>query len=785
MTKALRDPIIWMFLIVGLIGILTPISLLREVGTPFGGFVSVFSIQDQVWKLHNVTPPWWSGISTGNLIPLESLLRINGQDYGTNSNRVFQEADKQGDSSVTLEIKRGSLILTKQVPIQHLGFDDFLDLAAPNFINSLCYWIVALGVYLLRPKDRLNRIFAATCCAIAATQSLTQPSVLSPFTYYSWACSFLWALISPFVGVTIFHLSTVFPIERSIPKWLPKLLYSGASILGGTFALAHIPLDFSAFLDRWCFQISMIVLFAGWATLILTCVISWLIAWKKSYRHPPQITIALFSSLICAVYIVPIVLEAFGLNSFTLFLQGLDTRYFLVSVPLGFAIISLRYKSFRSSHPPFWLVTPLIISISALVASLFAWCWWRFSQSTMSRPPFGQVLLICLFSIILWVSLSSLRGFLARMFNWETISNTLVQQFSQGLIGNTNLVSLSNDMVRILTNKLNLEQVALWLWNDETFQFELSSVSPPALLLSHHLTFPADLTLTYSQPFRLGSEQNPISAWLKMFIDIQNWEIALPLGVDRPVGLILLGQRLDDEIFEARDLETLTIIARQATLFLFSAQVTYWLDKAQEDERFRIAQDLHDTIQQSLNAVAIHLHMIQKLVYRDTERAELFALECQDDIKQAIRNLYEIRRSLDPNELAHGLVEPLQLAIGRARRIRGLGTNLTVSPDIDESLSPQARRAIYRMIKQAMDNTLTHADARNFNVRLEIEGNKMSFTIDDDGKGSTSEQRNLALASGHLGLKNMRTRVESLGGEFIYNSQPGDGTQITGWIPIF
>ncbi len=258
----------------------------------------------------------------------------------------------------------------------------------------------------------------------------------------------------------------------------------------------------------------------------------------------------------------------------------------------------------------------------------------------------------------------------------------------------------------------------------------------------------------------------------------------MPLGVDRPVGLILLGQRLDDEIFEDRDLETLAIIARQATLFLFSAQVTYWLDKAQEDERFRIAQDLHDTIQQSLNAVAIHLHMIQKMAYHDIERTELFAFECQNDIKDAIRNLYEIRRSLDPNELAHGLVEPLQLAIERTKRIRGLDTSLAVSSGIDENLSPLARRAIYRMIKQALDNTLTHADAKNFNVRLEIENNRMVFYIDDDGKGSTPEQRNLALSRGHLGLKTMHTRVESLGGEFIYNSQPGSGTQISGWIPV-
>jgi signal transduction histidine kinase len=175
--------------------------------------------------------------------------------------------------------------------------------------------------------------------------------------------------------------------------------------------------------------------------------------------------------------------------------------------------------------------------------------------------------------------------------------------------------------------------------------------------------------------------------------------------------------------------------------------------------------------------------MIQKMARRDAEHTALFALECQNDIKDAIRNLYEIRRSLDPNELAQGLVEPVRMAAERAKRLRGLNTHILASPEVDEGLSPPARRALYRMIKQALDNTLAHANASNFHVRLEMENQKVRFVIADDGKGSTTEQRNLALTSGHMGLKTMRTRIESLGGEFTYHSQSGAGTQISGWVP--
>lgn len=801
--KYWRDPIVWMFCIVGLFEILTPIHLYSEIGKPFAGVVFGLSLPDQHWKVQTSTPVWWSGVSNGRLSPQDLLLTINGQNYDFNSPQIFQEATKNGKSSMTLEIMRDSDGIKKQIhieiPIEHFKLEDFLDLAAPNFINSFCYWLVALGIYFLRPQDRLNRIFAVTCCTIAATQSLTVSSVMPFYDLYSSITHFLWTIISPFTGLTIFHFSRIFPDDRATPILLLKLLYGFSGIVGMAFGLAHILFmmngfsDVSAFLDKWCFIINMIILFSGWVALILTCLISWLMSWlhapKGARRYHPQTIIALVAVSLCAFYVIPIVFSAFKINTGSLFADGLDRRYFLVSVPLGFALISLRYKSFRSTQPPFWLLIPLIVSVCAIFASFFSWLWWKNALQTMQRPPFGQILLACLLLSIFWNYFSSIRGYLARMLNWEAISFSLVQQFSQRLVGNTNLVSLPKNIVNVLADQLKLEQAAIWLWNDEGSQFELASSFPLTLPnLPDIIQQPQDLHLAYSQPFRLGNEQNPVSSWLKTFMDVQTWEIALPLGIDRPIGLILIGERLDEEIFDERDLNMLELIARQATLFIFSAQVTYWLDKAQEDERFRIAQDLHDTIQQSLNAVAIHLHIIQKMTDRDTdrnmERAELFALECQNDIKDAIRNLYEIRRSLDPNELAYGLIEPLRLALERAQRIRGLNTTFTASPEVDEKLSPPSRRAIYRMVKQALDNTLTHAGARNFNVQLDIQNTEMHFYIEDDGKGSTQEQRALALSTGHLGLKTMHTRVESLGGEFIYYSQLGAGTRITGWIPI-
>lgn len=797
MTKYLRDRIIWMFFFVALVAILTPINLSTQIGRAFEGINAGPNIQKQYWTIHAATPEWWPGIALGNLRPGDILLEIEGEKYGSNVSQILENAEKVGKLEVTLKIKRERTIDGQKpiqdlkITIQHLSIADVLDIALPNFINSVCFWIVALGVYALQPQDRLNRIFAITCCVIAATQSLAKSSILPVFNNYAWFASFIWAFISPFTGATLLHFARVFPVERPTSKTFLILLYGCAGTVGLVFASTRFFFikdgfsKFSSFLDQWCFGISMAILFVGWALLILSCITAGVTSWKKSRRVTPKITIVLASILICAIYIIPLVVDALKITNLTLFPLGLDARYLLTSVPIGFAFISLRYKSFRSAQPPAWLSISLIIALNALFASICAWIWWRTSQ-IMERPPFWQILLVCLSLSLFWKYSTVFSNYLVRILNWQSISSSSVEHFSQLLMGNTNLVSLPKAMTDFLTEKLKLEQAAIWLWDDETSQFELVSTWPPTSLslLPHHLPLPIDANLQYSQPLRIGSEKNSVSVWLQTQVNIKDWDIALPLGIDHPVGLILIGQRLDEEIFDERDLNTLELIGRQATLFLFSAQVTYWLDKAQENERFRIAQDLHDTIQQSLNAVSYHLHIIQKTANHNIEQARLFSLECQNEIKDAIRNLYEIRRSLDPNELAYGLVEPLRLLIERATRIRGLNTHFTILTEIDERLSPLSRRALFRMVKQALDNTLAHAEARNFDVELEIEDNRMCFRIEDDGKGSTSEQRAFALSSGHMGLKTMRTRIESLGGEFIYQSQLGSGTKIIGWIPI-
>ena len=796
--KYLQDPFLWLFTFVGLCIVITPVILFQEVGMPFGGFVTGLSCQQKFWMVSTSTPPWWSDLfqqkflqgffnKSDSLTSSVAILKINGQEFGPNSIAILQSLVANKSPSVEMEIGRGSEVAFINVPIIILTYSHFLDMALPNFLNSFCYWIVGLGVYLLRPKDQTNRVFALTCCVIAASQSLNRPAILPYHNYYAWTVRALWALIAPFSGITILHFATLFPIYQSTPR-IKKLLfavYLQAGFVGIAFALSHYLFlrngfsDLAAFLDRLGSISTFVILLIGWGTFFLNNLVVHRMSVKQK-KNQAQTKIILGGTLLAGLYIIPLSLQ-FLFNH--LFPLDIDTRYFLLAIPIAFAFISLRYKSFRSSRPPLWLLIPFIISISALFASIFSWAWWKFVPG-ITRPPFEQSLLTSLILMSSWNILTSARGFLFRILNWETINYSMVHQFGQQLLGTTDINSLSQNMSRLLQDMLSLEKVAIWFWDEETTQFESATTLTESTSLPFAIHLPTGLNLTYSQPHRLGEEKNHVSIWLKTFINVQEWSVAIPLGIDRPNGLILLGPRTDDEIFDERDFTILTLMARQATLFVFAAQVTYWLDKAQEDERFRIAQDLHDTIQQSLNAVSIHLHMIQKMVHYDVEHSALFALECQTDIKDAIRNLYEIRRSLDPSELAHGLIGPIKLAAERAKRVRGLDTHIVASPEVDDQLSPTARRAMYRMVKQALDNTLNHANASNFNIQLAFENKKVFFSIVDDGQGSTTEQRELAMTSGHMGLKTMRTRIESLGGQFSYNSQPGVGTQITGWIPV-
>jgi signal transduction histidine kinase len=202
------------------------------------------------------------------------------------------------------------------------------------------------------------------------------------------------------------------------------------------------------------------------------------------------------------------------------------------------------------------------------------------------------------------------------------------------------------------------------------------------------------------------------------------------------------------------------LAARSAQL----EQLTRLLLRAQEDERRRIARELHDEAGQVLTAVKIELDL-------DGRK------EASEMVGRALAQVRDLSNLLRPSVLDDlGLLAALRaLTEDFSRR-----TRIQVALRIGEGLrgfTAEQEVVIYRVVQEALTNVARHAEARLARVGLETDGPRLRLTVEDDGRGVAGEP------TPHLGLLGMRERVTALGGTLAVAASPSRGFRVEALIP--
>jgi PAS domain S-box-containing protein len=200
---------------------------------------------------------------------------------------------------------------------------------------------------------------------------------------------------------------------------------------------------------------------------------------------------------------------------------------------------------------------------------------------------------------------------------------------------------------------------------------------------------------------------------------------------------------------------------------------------AQEEERARIAGDIHDDTVQVMNAVALQLERVGAAASAGSELATRVE-DVRGLVREATHRLRRLLFDLYPPDLAHGLPE----AIMRYGEARGADAGFVVTTHATgtERLDDDERTLLYRLAQEALANVAAHARARRVDVSIDVTADGTRLRVHDDGVGF--EPRVLdAGAPGHLGLTMLRQRTESAGGHVRLRSAPGRGTQIDAWLP--
>lgn len=245
-------------------------------------------------------------------------------------------------------------------------------------------------------------------------------------------------------------------------------------------------------------------------------------------------------------------------------------------------------------------------------------------------------------------------------------------------------------------------------------------------------------------------------------------------AIEEPVGGISEIQKLQTELIHMAQKVNLA----QKSLRGYLGAVT----TGQEEERRRLARDLHDDTIQALIALNQQIQLAQLSVSKETMGARLATM--QQMAEQMIDGLRRLTRDLRPIYLEDlGLIPALDMLTRDMNQLQEMSVTFESSGS-KRRLSAKEELALYRIAQESLSNVYRHAQARKANVSLAFGTDAITLTIRDDGIGFVVPESPAQMAAtGHFGLLGIQERAELIGAQMIIESTPGTGTELAINLP--
>ncbi len=810
-----KDALVWLLFVPPLYAVLCMGSLATDIGRPFPSFLTYYTPRFFHMGIEWNVPTWWWGVQEQGLTVEDYLLQVEGIpftqiDKAPPEAALYQNLWDNGASQIVVAVTQGHTLrtLTAQsvdertltIPLTLFSITNYVDLLFVPVITSLTYWLVALILCRAARETSQERLFILILIVFSFVGFGVRPSLFSLTEWWRYPLTFVNPLyFFPFIfaGALFFHFGILFPTLR----W-PRLAQWGLPIMYGLSLLLYLTLWGSRVLFlqggniQWVHW-SDIVWFDGYQYLVGVGIVflfgrlfAELFRWPRQSREWQQTAVfvgAFFLFFPTVLFALPMLDSWLGTWGWLGLLA--DPRFTSLAIPLGLATITLRYRTFTGAQV--WLLVVLMMAVSGFVATLgVAFLFWQVPELVRSLPfPPTAVLFLFFFSLsLLWGWQSSWRGLLGKVLHWERVSYNQALTFGRQLAVNSyaNEQALARGMAVTLTEALGVRYTAVYLAQNS--QMSLAATHgdlPPDLPAS--LPTPAPFP---TQPYRPASNQ-PLA---KLF------PVWLPLwGEGDAVGMIGVGERWDTAVFTDPDLEILDLVAQQAAIFLQNSRQTSQLRQAdqqlihiQEQTQRKTAQDLHDHVVPALAQLQLQLQTTKHLLAHNPDQAEAQLTDSLARLKENTAVVRRIQKALGVRPLEYGLTPYLQEMVQQFRQDSGLAVTVQWLDNLDQLLPQlEARHALYSVWQEALNNVQTHAQATHVTIRLATvvdegaEGKRwLHFEIRDNGRGSSEHGREQALRTGHIGLRSMQIRLESVGGKFAFQSTAGHGTAVVGWLPL-
>lgn len=272
--------------------------------------------------------------------------------------------------------------------------------------------------------------------------------------------------------------------------------------------------------------------------------------------------------------------------------------------------------------------------------------------------------------------------------------------------------------------------------------------------------------------------------------------VSVPLKArDRVLGIM----NVADRKFNPEEIGLLDSIGKQIGLALENADLWEELRRkeevraqllarvisAQEDERKRIARELHDETGQKLSAVIIGLGTAAHAISRDAPRAAGVLTDTREIAVGALEGIRQLILGLRPAILDDlGLAPALRRIAEDFSRLSSMQIEV-IANGLERSLAPAEEVVLFRILQEGMNNAVRHSGGHRVVVQLSSTGSAVLALVEDDGTGFDYASVTVHTESGRgLGLIGMQERASLLGGEVNVDSAPGRGTRLHVRLPL-
>jgi signal transduction histidine kinase len=230
--------------------------------------------------------------------------------------------------------------------------------------------------------------------------------------------------------------------------------------------------------------------------------------------------------------------------------------------------------------------------------------------------------------------------------------------------------------------------------------------------------------------------------------------------------------------------EQLTVIARRRAEDLRDFAVS--VQDVLEDERGRIARELHDDLGQRLTGLKMGVQLLEDEVPSNGPKPLARLRLLRRELEAMINAVRRLSYNLHPSALDDfGLVVAVQTLCNDFQKVHQIETRFEAREPMGGFHDAHVDIALYRMAQEALANIAKHAGASSVSVELSGRPDAIMLVVQDNGRGFDMESFRARRTKGHrLGLIGMRERSELLGGEFVVESTPGQGTRIEARLPL-